>query len=167
MWTTRSHGGRWRTLAPSSLGRNMFGPVRGPWPDGSWKGWWGENPPYHAPTFVLTHYEREPLVMEGGTTFHFVTGGIEEALRLARQAAGDKDVKIGGGVSTVRQYLQAGLIDSLHFALAPVCARSGGGIVSGLDLRALGFSVTEHEATEQATHFVLEKGAAADENRQL
>src|ERR1700716_4002609 len=96
------------------LGRNMFGPIRGPWPDRSWKGWWGDNPPYHTPTFVLTHYEHEPLVMEGGTTFYFVTGGIEEALKLAKQAAGDKDVKIGGGVSTVRQYLQAGLIDSLH-----------------------------------------------------
>ena len=106
------------------LGRNMFGPVRGPWLDRSWKGWWGDNPPYHAPTFVLTHYEREPLVMEGGTTFYFVTGGIEEALKLAKQAAGDKDVKIGGGVSTVRQYLRAGLIDSLQFALVPRCTRS-------------------------------------------
>ena len=139
------------------LGRNMFGPVRGPWPDGSWKGWWGDNPPYHAETFVLTHYEREPLVMEGGTIFHFVTGGIEKALRLAKQAAGDKDVKIGGGVSTVRQYLQAGLIDSLHFALAPVVLGQGEALFAGLDLAALGFSVTEHKATEQATHFVLEK----------
>src|SRR5713226_8127631 len=102
------------------LGRNMFGPVRGPWQNNSWKGWWGTNPPYHAPTFVLTHYEREPLVMEGGTTFYFVSGGIEEALRLAKQAAGDKDVKIGGGVSTVRQYLRAGFIDSLQFR---ACAR--------------------------------------------
>src|ERR1700733_13436106 len=124
------------------LGRNMFGPVRGPWPDAAWKGWWGENPPYHAPTFVLTHYEREPLVMEGGTTFHFVTGGIEEALQLAKQAAGDKDVKIGGGVSTVRQYLKAGLIDSLHFALAPVALGQGEALLSGLDLRTLGFHVT-------------------------
>jgi dihydrofolate reductase len=143
------------------LGRNMFGPVRGPWPDGDWKGWWGENPPYHAPTFVLTHYERKPLVMEGGTTFHFVTGGIEEALRLARQAAGDKDVKIGGGVSTVRQ-LQAGLVDSVHIALAPAVLGQGEALFSGLDLRALGFSVTEHKATGHATHFVLEKDAAAD-----
>jgi len=140
------------------LGRNMFGPVRGPWPDSSWKGWWGDNPPYHAETFVLTHNEREPLVMEGGTTFHFVTGGIEEALRLAKQAAGDKDVKIGGGVSTVRQYLQAGLIDSLHFALAPVVLGQGEALFTGLDLPALGFSVTAHKATEHATHFVLEKG---------
>jgi len=139
------------------LGRNMFGPVRGPWPDDTWKGWWGPNPPYHAPTFILTHYEREPLVMEGGTTFYFVSGGIEEALRLARQAAGDKDVKIGGGVSTVRQYLQAGLIDSLHFALSPVALGRGEALLSGIDLRALGFSVTEHQATEHATHVMLAK----------
>ncbi len=139
------------------LGRNMFGPVRGPWQDDSWKGWWGSNPPYHAPTFVLTHYEREPLVMEGGTTFYFVSGGIEEALKLAEQAAGDKEVKIGGGVSTVRQYLQAGLIDSLHFALAPVALGQGEVLLTGIDLRALGFSVTEHKATEHATHVVLEK----------
>jgi dihydrofolate reductase len=140
------------------LGRNMFGPVRGPWQDDSWKGWWGPNPPYHAPTFVLTHYEREPLVMEGGTTFYFVSGGIEEALRLAKQAAGDEDVKIGGGVSTVRQYLQAGLIDSLQFALSPVALGEGEALLSGIDLRALGFSVTEHQATEHATHVVLTRG---------
>ena len=140
------------------LGRNMFGPVRGPWPDGSWRGWWGDNPPYHAETFVLTHYEREPLVMDGGTTFHFVTGGIDEALRLAKQAAGDKDVKIGGGVSTVRQYLQANLIDSLHLALSPVVLGQGEALFTDLDLRALGFSVKEHKATEHATHLVLERG---------
>jgi dihydrofolate reductase len=139
------------------LGRNMFGPVRGLWQDNLWKGWWGDNPPYHAPTFVLTHYERAPLEMEGGTTFYFVTSGIEEALRLAKQAAGDKDVKIGGGVSTVRQYLQAGLIDSLHFALAPVALGQGEALLTGIDLPALGFSVTEHEATEYATHVVLAK----------
>jgi len=139
------------------LGRNMFGPLRGPWPDHSWNGWWGDNPPYHAPTFVLTHYERDPLVMEGGTTFYFVTGGIEEALRLAKETAGDKDVKIGGGVSTVRQYLRAGLIDSLQFALAPVVLGQGEALFTDLDLPALGFSVTEHKATEHATHIVLEK----------
>jgi dihydrofolate reductase len=139
------------------LGRNMFGPIRGPWADDSWKGWWGANPPYHAPTFILTHHQREPLVMEGGTTFYFVTGGIEEALRLAKQAAGDKDVKIGGGVSTVRQYLRAGLIDSLQFAFAPVMLGQGEALFSGLDLHALGFSVTEHAATQHATHVVLEK----------
>ena len=137
------------------LGRNMFGPVRGPWQDASWKGWWGDNPPYHAPTFVLTHYEREPLVMKGGTTFYFVSGGIEEALTLAKQAAGEKDVKIGGGVSTVRQYLEAGLIDALHLALAPVALGQGEALLTGIDLPALGFSVTEHKATEHATHIVL------------
>ena len=143
------------------LGRNMFGPVRGPWADSSWKGWWGDNPPYHAPTFVLTHHEREPLVMEGGTTFHFVTGGIEEALRMAKQAAGDKDVKIGGGVSTVRQYVQKGLISSAQ-RTCTCRTRSEAALLSiGLDLRALGFSVTEHMATEHATHFVLEKGTAS------
>jgi dihydrofolate reductase len=139
------------------LGRNMFGPVRGPWPDGSWKGWWGDNPPYHAPTFVLTHYEREPLEMQGGTTFYFVTGGIEEALKRAKQAAGDKDIKIGGGVSTVRQYLQAGLIDSLHLAVSPVVLGRGEALFAGLDLPALGFSITERRVTEHATHIVLEK----------
>ena len=139
------------------LGRNMFGPVRGPWPDNSWKGWWGDNPPYHAPTFVLTHHAREPIIMEGGTTFHFVTGGIEEALRLAKQAAGDKDIKIGGGVSTVRQYLQAGLVDSIHLAAAPVLLGTGEALFAGLNLPALGFSVTDKKATDHATHIVLEK----------
>lgn len=139
------------------LGRNMFGPVRGPWPDDTWKGWWGENPPYHTPTFVLTHYEREPLVMEGGTTFYFVTGGIEEALERAKKAAGDKDIKIGGGVSTVRQYLQAGLIDSVHLALAPVLLGQGELLFQGIDLHALGFSVTDRQSSEHATHLTLEK----------
>jgi dihydrofolate reductase len=142
------------------LGRNMFGPVRGEWPDGSWKGWWGDNPPYHSPTFVLTHYERESLVMEGGTTFYFVTGGIEEALRRARKVAGDKDIKIGGGVSTVRQYLQAGLIDSLHLAISPVVLGKGEALFAGLDLPGLGFSVTERKVTEHATHVVLERRRA-------
>src|SRR5215469_16802260 len=139
------------------LGRNMFGPVRGPWLDCSWKGWWGDNPPYHAPTFVLTHHEREPLVMEGGTTFYFVTGGIEEALRLAKTAAGDKDVKIGGGASTVRQYLKAGLIDSLHIVSVPVLLGQGEPLFQGLDLHALGFSVTDRQFSEYATHLTLEK----------
>jgi dihydrofolate reductase len=139
------------------LGRNMFGPIRGRWPDNSWKGWWGDNPPYHAPTFVLTHYEREPLVMDGGTTFWFVTGGIEEALSRAKHAAGDRDIKIGGGVATVRQYLQAGLIDSLHLALAPVVLGQGEALLTGIDLPAQGFSVTERQTTEHATHVVLTK----------
>ena len=140
------------------LGRNMFGPVRGPWLDDKWKGWWGDDPPYHAPTFVLTHHEREPIVMEGGTTFYFVTSGIEEALRLAVQAAGDKDVKIGGGVSTVRQYLQAGLVDSLHLAVSPVFLGRGEALLAGIDLPRLGFSVTGRTTTENATHIKLEKG---------
>ena len=139
------------------LGRNMFGPVRGSWPDDSWKGWWGDNPPYHAPTFVLTHYGREPLVMEGGTTFYFVTDGIEEALARAKHAAGPKDVKIGGGVSTVRQYLQAGLIDSLHLAQAPVLLGEGEPLLCGLNLHALGFTITDRRPSEYAVHFTLER----------
>ncbi|MCB1374866.1 MAG: dihydrofolate reductase [Rhodobacteraceae bacterium] len=137
------------------LGRNMFGPVRGDWPDETWKGWWGDNPPYHAPTFVLTHHRRDPLVMEGGTVFHFVTDGIEAALERARSAAGDRNVKIGGGVSTVRQYLQAGIIDELHFAVSPVVLGSGEAMFAGLDLPALGYRVVGHEATDAATHVRL------------
>jgi len=137
------------------LGRNMFGPVRGEWPDDEWKGWWGDNPPYHAPTFILTHHERAPIEMEGGTVFHFVTGGIHDALERARDAAGALDVKIGGGVSTVRQYLQAGLIDELHFAISPVLLGRGEAMFAGLDLPALGYRVTDSTATELATHVTL------------
>ena len=137
------------------LGRNMFGPSRGPWTDDGWTGWWGPNPPYHAPTFVLTHHPREPIVMEGGTTFVFVTEGIEAALAQARAAAGALDVKIGGGVRTVRQYLGAGLIDELHLAVSPVALGRGEALFAGLDLPALGYRVTEHQATEHATHIVL------------
>ena len=139
---------------PSSLAVT-FGPVRGEWLDDSWKGWWGDNPPYHAPTFVLTHHAREPIVMEGGTTFQFVTDGIHAALERARDAAGARDVKIGGGVSTVRQYLQAGLIDELHFALSPVLLGRGEAMFEGLDLPALGYRVMESTATDLATHVVL------------
>lgn len=137
------------------LGRNMFGPSRGAWPDDGWKGWWGDNPPYHAPTFILTHHAREPIVMEGGTTFHFVTDGIHAALEQAREAAGDRDVKIGGGVSTVRQYLQAGLVDDLHIAVSPVLLGRGEALFEGLDLPALGYRVTDTTATDLATHIVL------------
>ena len=140
------------------LGRNMFGPVRGSWPDDLWKGWWGDNPPYHAPTFILTHFKRDPIVMEGGTTFYFITDGIEEALERAKEAAGTKDVKIGGGVSTVRQYLQARLIDSLHIASAPVLLGSGEGLFNGLNLHALGYAVTDRQVSEYATHLTVEKG---------
>jgi dihydrofolate reductase len=139
------------------LGRNMFGPGRGPWPDESWKGWWGENPPYHAPTFVLTQYPRDPIEMDGGTTFIFVTDGIEAALSKAKLAAKGRDVKIGGGVGTVRQYLQAGLIDELHFALSPVVLGQGEAMFAGIDLPALGYRVAEHQATELATHIVLSR----------
>ena len=137
------------------MGRNMFGPIRGDWPDTEWKGWWGEEPPYHTPVFVLTHHPREPFEMKGGTTFHFVTGGIEEALRRARQAAGAKDIRIGGGVATIRQYLEARLVDEMHLAIAPVLLGRGEHLLAGLDLRALGYRVGQHVATDAATHMVV------------
>lgn len=137
------------------LGRNMFGPIRGEWPNDAWKGWWGDNPPYHAPTFILTHHARAPIVMQGGTTFHFVTDGIEAALAQAKAAAGDRDVKIGGGVSTVRQYLLAGAIDELHFAQSPVVLGRGESLFAGIDLPGLGYRVTEVVPTELATHVEL------------
>jgi dihydrofolate reductase len=137
------------------LGRNMFGPVRGPWPDDQWKGWWGPNPPYHTPVFVLTHHARASMVMEGGTTFHFVTGGIHAALDRAREAAQGKDVRLGGGVATIRQYLNAGLVDEMHLAIAPVLLGRGEALLTGIDLPALGYECTEHVATAGATHVVL------------
>jgi dihydrofolate reductase len=140
------------------LGRNMFGPVRGPWPDDEWKGWWGDEPPYRVPVFVLTHHARAPLEMKGGTTFYFVTDGIAAALARAREAAGGKDVRLGGGVSTVRQYLQAGLVDEMHLAISPVLLGSGEALLTGIDLPALGFRVAEHVPTQAATHVVLTKG---------
>jgi dihydrofolate reductase len=139
------------------LGRNMFGPIRGEWPDDSWKGWWGDNPPYHRPTFILTHHPREPIAMEGGTTFYFVTDGIESALDQARSAAGDLDVKIGGGVSTIRQYLQADLIDEMHLVFSPTMLGSGEALFEGIDLRALGFTISERTPTELATHVVMHR----------
>jgi dihydrofolate reductase len=139
------------------LGRNMFGPVRGPWPDDSWKGWWGENPPYHTPVFVLTNHPRASVPMEGGTTFHFVTDGIDAALQRAFEAANGQDVRLGGGVSTIRQYLSAGLIDEMHFAVAPVLLGSGEHLLTGLDAPKLGYRVAEHVPTPNVTHFVLEK----------
>jgi dihydrofolate reductase len=137
------------------LGRNMFTPSRGAWPDDEWKGWWGEEPPYHCPVFVLTHHPRDPIEMKGGTVFHFVTGGIDEALERAREAAGEKDVRIGGGAATIRQYLAAGLIDALHLVVAPVLLGRGEPLFEGLDLPALGYAVAEQVAGEQATHFLL------------
>jgi dihydrofolate reductase len=142
------------------LGRNMFGPVRGPWPDESWKGWWGEEPPYHCPVFVLTHHPRQPLVMQGGTVFHFVTEGIPAALQRAREAAGEKDIRIGGGVSTVRQFLQARLIDELHLAVRPILLGRGEALFAGLDLPALGYEVQGHEHGERATHVLLRRGTS-------
>ncbi len=140
------------------LGRNMFGPVRGPWPDESWRGWWGDEPPYHVPAFVLTHHPRPPLAMQGGTTFHFVTGGIQEALRLAKDAAGGKDIRLGGGVATVRQYLEAQLIDEMHLAVRPVLLGRGEHLLAGLDLPALGYEVAEVATGERATHVVIRRG---------
>jgi dihydrofolate reductase len=140
------------------LGRNMFGPVRGPWPDESWKGWWGEEPPYHVPTFVLTHHPRSPIPMKGGTVFNFVTEGIHAALEKAKAAAGDRDVRLGGGVSTIRQYLQAGLIDEMHLALRPVLLGEGEHLLHDIDLRALGYECWKSVAGERATHLYLRKG---------
>ncbi|MEY4736729.1 MAG: hypothetical protein RL302_1048 [Pseudomonadota bacterium] len=137
------------------LGRNMFGPVRGPWPDESWRGWWGENPVYQVPVFVLTHHARAPLVMEGGTTFHFVTEGIEGALALAREAAAGKDVRVGGGVSVIQQYLRQRLIDEMHIAISPVLLGSGERLFEGVNLPALGYACVKHETTARATHLVL------------
>lgn len=139
------------------MGRNMFGPVRGPWPDYDWKGWWGQNPPYHVPVFVLTHHAREPLVMQGGTVFHFITDGIESALEKAKAAANGKDIRIGGGASTVRQYLQAGHIDEMHIAFSPMFLGSGEPLFTDINLPALGFTVTEKKSTDLATHVILRK----------
>jgi dihydrofolate reductase len=139
------------------LGRNMFGPVRGPWPDESWKGWWGDEPPYHTPVFVLTHHARPPLLMAGGTEFRFVTGGIHVALEQAMAAAGGRDVRVGGGVATIRQYLQAGLIDELHLALRPVLLGRGEHLLHGVDLRALGYECERSVAGERATHVFLRR----------
>ena len=135
----------------------QFGPVRGPWPDESWKGWWGENPPYHVPVFVLTHHPRKPVEMKGGTTFHFVTDGIESALRRAQEAAKDKDIRIGGGIQTVQQYLRARLIDEMHLAFSPILLGSGENLFHGIDLRALGYGCTEHISTEHAIHVLMKK----------
>jgi dihydrofolate reductase len=139
------------------LGRNMFGPLRGAWPDDEWKGWWGENPPYHVPVFVLTHHARAPIVMEGGTVFHFVGEGIEAALEQARRAAGALDVRLGGGVASVRQYLRARLVDEMHLAISPVLLGRGEALLAGIDLPALGYERSEHVATANATHVVLKR----------
>ncbi|MDE2251416.1 MAG: dihydrofolate reductase family protein [Gammaproteobacteria bacterium] len=144
-----------RNIGAWILGRNMFGPVRGPWPDLTWKGWWGDNPPYHVPVFVLTHHPREPLTMQGGTVFHFVTDGIRGALERARAAAGPLDVRLGGGVATIREYLLAGLVDEMHLAISPVLLGSGEHLLAGIDLPRLGFIRSEHVPTPNATHIVV------------
>ena len=141
------------------LGRNMFGPVRGAWPDDHWKGWWGDEPPYHCEVFVLTHHPRKSFAMKGDTTFHFVTGGIHEALERAQRAAGAKDVRLGGGVATIRQYLRARLINELHLAFAPVLLGSGESLFDDIDVPALGYEVSEHVTTPAATHVVLTRRA--------
>ena len=139
------------------MGRNMFGPVRGPWPDDTWKGWWGTNPPYHVPVFVLTHHARAPLTMEGGTTFYFVTDGIHAALERAKEAAQGKDIRLGGGVATIREYLGAGLIDELHLVISPVLLGKGEPLLAGIDTVSLGYACTEHASTDRVTHVVLAK----------
>jgi dihydrofolate reductase len=140
------------------MGRNMFGPIRGPWPDESWTGWWGDNPPYHTPVFVLTHHARAPLSMDGGTVFHFVTDGIHAALDRAREAAGDRDIRVGGGPCVIRQYLTAGLIDEVHVAVSPVMLGSGEPMLQGIDLPALGYRVEHHLSTHGALHVMLGRG---------
>jgi dihydrofolate reductase len=141
------------------LGRNMFGPIRGDWPDDSWKGWWGDEPPYHVPVFVLTHHARAPIEMQGGTTFHFVTDGIESALAQAKAAAGGRDVRVGGGVATVREYLKARLIDEMHLAVRPLLLGAGENLMQDLDLRALGYQCTDHTAGERAMHVMIGRSA--------
>ncbi|MEO8486827.1 MAG: dihydrofolate reductase family protein [Betaproteobacteria bacterium] len=139
------------------LGRNMFGPIRGPWPDDRWKGWWGDEPPYHTPVFVLTHHARAPLEMKGGTTFHFVTDGIHAAVERAKAASGGADVRLGGGVSTVREFLRARLVDELHLAIRPVLLGAGENLFAGLDLPGLGYECAKHVAGERALHVFLGK----------
>jgi dihydrofolate reductase len=139
------------------MGRNMFGPVRGSWTDDTWKGWWGDSPPYHCPVFVLTHHARAPITMQGGTTFHFVTDGIHAALERAKEAALGKDVRLGGGAATIRQYLSTGLIDELHLVISPVLLGRGENVLAGIDTVSLGYKCTEHASSDRATHVVLTK----------
>lgn len=154
-FAARSH----RDVGAFIMGRNMFGPVRGPWPDKEWNGWWGDDPPYHGPVFVLTHHEREPQQMEGNTTFNFVTGGIEEALDRAREAANGKDVQICGGASTIQQYLSSGLIDEVHVAISPILLGGGERLFEGVDLPALGYECVQFVGAEKASHMVLQRRA--------
>jgi dihydrofolate reductase len=139
------------------LGRNMFGPIRGPWPDNLWKGWWGDNPPYHTPVYLLTNHPRESIVMSGGTTFHFVNDGIHAALHRASDAAKSQDIRLGGGVATIQQYLRAGLVDEMHLAISPILLGSGEHLLAGIDLPKLGYQCTEHVPTQNVTHVILTK----------
>lgn len=152
-WAARS----FENIGAWIMGRNMFGPIRGAWPDDAWKGWWGPDPPYHVPVFVLTHHPRDPIAMEGGTTFHFVTDGIEAALERARSAANGKNIRIGGGVATIQQYLRARLVDELHLAISPVLLGSGERLFAGLDMVELGYRCTERVGTDKTTHVVLRR----------
>jgi dihydrofolate reductase len=138
------------------LGRNMFSPYRG-LPDLNWKGWWGENPPYHVPVFILTNHKRKSIEMEGGTTFHFVTDGINAALEKALDSANGKDVRLGGGVNTIRQYLKAQLIDELHLVVSPVILGSGENLFLNLDLKSLGYKCVEHISSDKAMHLIIKK----------
>ena len=146
-----------RNIGAWILGRNMFAPSRGPWSDMNWKGWWGDNPPYHVPVFILTHHARPSIPMDGGTTFHFVTGGIHETLDRAREAANGMDIRIGGGPNTIHQYLLAGLVDELHIAIAPVLLGRGERLFDGVDLRASGYECVQFVGSEKATHVVLRR----------
>jgi dihydrofolate reductase len=146
-----------RNVGAWVLGRNMFGPIRGPWPDDSWKGWWGDDPPYHCPVFVLTHHPREPIEMKGGTVFHFVSEGLSEAMQRARAAAASKDVRVGGGVATIQQCLSAGLIDEMHVAISPVLLGAGERLFAGVDMVRLGYECVEHASTPSAMHVVFRK----------
>ena len=147
-------------IGANILGRNMFGPVRGPWPDESWKGWWGDEPPYHTQVFVLTHHAREPLIMKGGTEFHFVTDGIHSALKQAKEAANGLDIRLGGGVNTIRQFLGAALIDELHIAIVPVLLGNGENLFGGLNLPALGYQCVDRLSGERATHIIIRKNTS-------
>ena len=151
-----------RNVGAWIIGRNMFGPIRGPWPDMNWKGWWGNNPPYHMPVFVLTHHPRPPLEMEGGTTFYFVTEGIHDALARARKAANGMDIQIGGGVNTLHQFLREGLIDEFHIAITPTILGRGERLFDGVDLRKSGYECVRFEASEKATHFILRRKQSED-----
>jgi len=144
-----------RNVGAWIMGRNMFGPIRGNWPDDAWKGWWGDNPPYHTPVFVLTHHPRKSIVMDGGTVFHFVTEGIHAAYKQAIESADGKDIRLGGGVATIRQYLSAGLVDEMHLAISPILLGSGEHLFGGIDMKKLGYERTEHVPSENATHIVL------------